>query len=141
MKFKNQLCSREQGEKLQKLRLRAKSLHIHITKTVFEIDESASNLPEFDIIIQNIPVPHPCYNNDQHYNAYSGDELGVLLSQIPEHEFAIYCRKNSFDGRLYPQGISKLTLGKNGDNEARVKADLLILAIEKGIVKPDNLKL
>jgi len=131
MEFKKQFCSREQSKKLENLGLKAKSLHIHVTKVT-------SN--NYEIVRKGHFSIHG-YDHAEYYKAYSGDELGVLLSQIQEHECAIYCRKNSFDARLYPQGISRLTIGKNGDNEAIVKADLLILAIEKGIVKPEELEL
>ena len=138
MPLENQLCTLEHAKKFDELGVKAESYFVWITgvdgqlKPFISVKDHARWKPE--------TLKHS-------YPAYSSAELGVLLpTWTGEKQLLIY--KDDEEFIMGYKALSKRYTARIPfspysckEHEAHAKAEILIELLEKGIVKPQDLKL
>ncbi len=78
----------------------------------------------------------------EYYPAYTGDELGALLTSVHDYFLAIYCDagvNHECEARMYSHDEGKrFSCFKRNKREARAKADLVIQGLREGWIKKED---
>jgi hypothetical protein len=139
MKLEHQVCALEQAKRLRKLGVRAKSYFVWIHG--WPINKTARK--GWRLIARDDTA---LYSITRQVNAYSCAELGAILPEtIIYRRYVLDYQINKNDGFFWPsyQGEIRPNLfDEIGDEyEAQAKANLFILLLEKGFIKPEDIKL
>lgn len=118
MKLENQVCSFKQGKKLQELGITAQPLFWHTVN----IDPITPNS-----IIQKWQHSH--FNICKKYPAFTISELGQMLGYENLPYFS-----TEYDMWILPKGSKLKSVGLGTINECEIRSELLLYAIEQGLM-------
>ena len=133
MSLENQLCTLEQAKKFDELGVKAESYFVWITGVDGQLKPFIS------------VKDHACWKPEtlkHSYPAYSCSELGVMLpDSIRKNGKVSYLQTHKDEDSflcIYPEIKG---LHAQSEHEAHSKSDLALELVEKGIIKPEGLKL